>query len=146
MELEEEKRRMEKARKEQEEYEQWKQMMSVDQSGTVTQEQQEKEARVGELLSVVKERKVVLLEDLASEFSMKTVEVMEFLDRLETEGKLTGVSDDRGKYIYITREELEKVAAFIKRRGRVSIEDIARESNKLIDLNVQHDTKSALFV
>jgi len=50
------------------------------------------------------------------------------------EGKMSGVLDDRGKYIFISQEEMMKVADFIKRKGRVSIEDIAREANKLINL------------
>jgi hypothetical protein len=53
---------------------------------------------------------------------------------LDKEGRLTGLIDDRGKFIHITVEEMEKVAKFITRKGRVSIEDIARESNKLINL------------
>lgn len=43
--------------------------------------------------------------------------------------------DDRGKFIYIMRDELEAMAKFIKRKGRVRISAIAQESNKLIDLN-----------
>ena len=61
--------------------------------------------------------------------------MIELLQRLDKEGKISGVIDDRGKFIYISREEMQKVAAFINRKGRVSIEDIARESNKLINLN-----------
>jgi hypothetical protein len=61
-------------------------------------------------------------------------EVVETLERLDKEGKISGVIDDRGKFIYITKDEMLKVANFIKRKGRVTIEDIARESNKLIDL------------
>lgn len=45
------------------------------------------------------------------------------------------VVDDRGKFIYIMRDELEAMAKFIKRKGRVRISAIAQESNKLIDLN-----------
>ena len=66
---------------------------------------------------------------------MKAAEMIELLQRLDKEGKISGVIDDRGKFIYISREEMQKVAAFINRKGRVSIEDIARESNKLINLN-----------
>ena len=51
------------------------------------------------------------------------------------EGRLTGVMDDRGKFIFITREELEAVAKFIKQRGRVSISELAESSNLLINLN-----------
>lgn len=42
--------------------------------------------------------------------------------------------DDRGKFIYISMEELESVAKFIKQRGRVTISDLADSSNKLINL------------
>lgn len=44
----------------------------------------------------------------------------------------TGVIDDRGKFIYITPEELVAVANFIRQRGRVSIAELAQASNSLI--------------
>ena len=53
---------------------------------------------------------------------------------LQEEGTLTGVVDDRGKFIYISNEELESVAKFIRQRGRVSIAELAESSNKLINL------------
>ena len=43
--------------------------------------------------------------------------------------------DDRGKFIYITVEELESVAKFIRQHGRVSISELAESSNRLINLN-----------
>ena len=61
-----------------------------------------------------------------------------FLDRVTTlrdEGKLTGVIDDRGKFIYISQVELETVAKFINNRGRVSITELAENSNRLVSLN-----------
>jgi hypothetical protein len=48
---------------------------------------------------------------------------------------LAGVVDDRGKFIYISPEELEAVARFVKQRGRVSIVELAESSNQLINLN-----------
>lgn len=59
---------------------------------------------------------------------------------LQTEGRLTGVIDDRGKFIYITLEELESVARYIRQNGRVSISDLATSSNRLI--NLEADTSS----
>ena len=47
---------------------------------------------------------------------------------------LTGVTDDRGKFIYISQSELESVAKFVKQRGRVSISELAENSQKLITL------------
>ena len=32
---------------------------------------------------------------------------------LQKEGRLTGVIDDRGKFIYVTMEELEAVARYV---------------------------------
>lgn len=49
-------------------------------------------------------------------------------------GRLSGVMDDRGKYIYISQEEMKAVADYIKRQGRVSISHLASKSNQFIDL------------
>jgi len=40
---------------------------------------------------------------LASEFSLKTREVVQRIQSLEELGMLSGVTDDRGKYVYITQ-------------------------------------------
>ncbi|KAJ8763618.1 hypothetical protein K2173_003090 [Erythroxylum novogranatense] len=48
--------------------------------------------------------------------------------------RLSGVMDDRGKYIYISLEEMKAVADYIKRLGRVSISHLASKSNQFIDL------------
>ncbi|GFZ07449.1 hypothetical protein Acr_19g0003860 [Actinidia rufa] len=53
---------------------------------------------------------------------------------LENMGRLSGVMDDRGKYIYISLEEMKAVADYIKRQGRVSISHLASKSNQFIDL------------
>lgn len=58
---------------------------------------------------------------------------MDRLKHLEKEGALGGVIDDRGKYIYITTEEMNEVVKFIKRRGRVGVDEIVAESNRLIN-------------
>ena len=91
------------------------------------------------------------LEDLAAHFKLKTQEAIDRVTTLLADGLLTGaaiqnilclppnifasgVIDDRGKFIYISREELEAVAKYIKQQGRVSITDLAASSNKLIKL------------
>lgn len=50
-------------------------------------------------------------------------------------GRLSGVMDDRGKYIYISPEEMKAVADYIKRQGRVGISHLASMSNHFIDLD-----------
>lgn len=49
-------------------------------------------------------------------------------------GRLSGVMDDRGKYIYISLEEMKAVADYIRREGRVNISHLASMSNQFIDL------------
>ncbi|XP_058419096.1 DDRGK domain-containing protein 1 isoform X2 [Diceros bicornis minor] len=79
-----------------------------------------------------KQSKVVLLEDLASHVGLRTQDTINRIQDLLAEGTLTGVIDDRGKFIYITPEELAAVADFIRQRGRVSIAELAQASNSLI--------------
>jgi DDRGK domain-containing protein 1 len=76
-----------------------------------------------------------VLEDLASKFRLKTQECIDRVQKLMADEELTGVIDDRGKFISITRPELESVATFIKQRGRVSIAELAESSNTLINLS-----------
>ena len=80
---------------------------------------------------------MVLLEDLAAHFKMKTQETIDRINHLQTENMLTGVIDDRGKFIYISKSELDEVSKFIRQRGRVSITDLAECSNKLISLSAE---------
>lgn len=66
---------------------------------------------------------------------------------LQNDGKLTGVIDDRGKFIYITPEELDSIVKFIKQHGRVSIQELAESSNRLINLNPDNaDIRKKLLV
>jgi len=133
---EEEERRIreEKERKEQEEYEALKAAFSVEGEGCDAEDEGDEENRLLKFVNYIKETKVVLLEDLAAQFHLKTQEAIDRVTQLQEDGLLTGVIDDRGKFIYISQEELEAVAKFIKQQGRVSISELALNSNKLISL------------
>jgi len=87
-----------------------------------------------EFIQYIEDSKVVLLEDLASHFGMRTQDAINRLQDLLADGSITGVIDDRGKFISITPDELNAVAQFIKQRGRVSITELAQASNSLINL------------
>lgn len=77
---------------------------------------------------------MVVLEDLALHFRLKTQAVIDRITDLKKDEILTGVIDDRGKFIYISQKELDAVAKFIRQRGRVSISELAEHSNNLISL------------
>ncbi|XP_015109810.1 DDRGK domain-containing protein 1 [Diachasma alloeum] len=129
------KAREERERIEQEEYLKMKEAFSVEEEGYDVVNEEEQKNLLQEFLDYIKATKVVVLEDLAGHFNMKTQSVIERIQDLQANGRLTGVIDDRGKFIYISQEELESVAKFVKQRGRVSIAELAENSNRLINLN-----------
>ncbi|XP_075975285.1 DDRGK domain-containing protein 1-like [Anticarsia gemmatalis] len=125
----------ERKRREQEEYEAMKAAFTVEGEGYEENEDQDKESLLKDFIDYIKAQKVVLLEDLAAHFKLKTQAAIDRITDLQASGELTGVIDDRGKFIYISQKELEDVAKFIRQRGRVSITDLAESSNELINLN-----------
>ncbi|XP_054712409.1 DDRGK domain-containing protein 1-like [Uloborus diversus] len=124
----------EEARKEHEEYLKLKESFAVEEEGFDQDENVEEGNKFQEFIDYIKGQKVVLLEDLASRFKLKTQEAIDRVQELLAQEWLVGVIDDRGKFIYITKEELESVAQFIRQRGRVSIAELVDHSNTLINL------------
>ncbi len=45
---------------------------------------------------------------------------------------LSGVLDDRGKFVFIEPSEYEAIAKFIELRGRVTLSELVDQSNKVI--------------
>uniref|UniRef100_A0A8B9DGH6 DDRGK domain-containing protein 1 n=1 Tax=Anser cygnoides TaxID=8845 RepID=A0A8B9DGH6_ANSCY len=140
---EEEKRKAkeEEEKREYEEYLKLKESFVVEEEG-VEEKMTEEESRsfLMEFLEFVKKTKVIQLEDLASHLGLRTQEAINRIQDLMADGTLTGVIDDRGKFIYITPEEMAAVAQYIKQRGRVSIAELVQASNSLI--NLQPDSQA----
>lgn len=117
------------------EFEKWKDEFSVDAEGTTENEMQAGgEGLLSNFVEYIKDHKCIPLEDLAAEFKLRTQDCINRITALENMGRLSGVMDDRGKYIYISLEEMKAVADYIKREGRVSISHLASKSNQFIDL------------
>ena len=142
-ELETKKKEEEAKKKEEDEYLKWKIGFAVDQVGVEAEEDLvESQSKLASFILYITSRKVVSLDDLAAEFSMPTADVIDRILALEKAERLSGIMDDRGKYIYISPEEfkvarsfiLQTVAAFLKRVGRITKADLVRECNKLISL------------
>lgn len=132
---EEEKRlREEKEKREHEEYLKMKEAFSVEQEGFEEGDPEDEQNLLQEFVKYIKTQKVVVIEDLAAKFKLKTQSAIDRIKDLQTDNILTGVIDDRGKFIYVSQEEMEAVAKFIKQRGRVSISELAENSNQLINL------------
>lgn len=117
------------------EFEKWKGEFSVDAEGTTENEVQDgTQGLLFDFVEYIKKQKCVPLEDLAAEFKLRTQDCINRIISLEDMGRLSGVMDDRGKYIYISHEEMKAVADYIKREGRVGIAHLASKSNRFIDL------------
>ncbi|KAF4395987.1 hypothetical protein F8388_013156 [Cannabis sativa] len=117
------------------EFEKWKGEFSIDAEGTTENEVQGgSQDLLSDFVEYIKKQKCVPLEDLAAEFKLRTQECINRIASLESIGRLSGIMDDRGKYIYISQEEMQAVAEYIKHQGRVSISHLASKSNQFIDL------------
>ncbi|KAL5021007.1 hypothetical protein ScPMuIL_000162 [Solemya velum] len=138
---EEKQRKEEEEKREHEEYLKLKECFIVEEEGECQENPDlDSQSLLQEFVNYIKEMKVVMLEDLAAHFKLRTQDVIDRVQELQEEGQLTGVMDDRGKFIYITMEELENVAKFIRQHGRVSIMELAESSNRLINLNPDNAT------
>lgn len=117
------------------EFEKWKGDFSVDAEGTTESETQDGgQGLLHNFVEYIKKQKCVPLEDLAGEFGMRTQDCINRIITLEGMDRLSGVMDDRGKFIYISIEEMQAVADYIRKHGRVSISHLANNSNQFIDL------------
>ncbi|TPP67663.1 DDRGK domain-containing protein 1 [Fasciola gigantica] len=134
---EEARRRAEEEAREQAEYERLKKEFIIEEEGTdVVQRDNKAEAEFNaQLISTIQTAKIISIEHLALEFGLKTEACVDKLKSLLTSGQLTGLLDDRGKFVHITDEEYEAVAQFITRRGRVTLAELVANGNKLLNLS-----------
>jgi hypothetical protein len=51
---------------------------------------------------------------------MLTKEVVNKIEGLEACGRLTGITDDRGKFIHITNKEFKAISDYIRTEGRIN--------------------------
>ncbi|GBF89247.1 DDRGK domain-containing protein [Raphidocelis subcapitata] len=134
----------ERARREDEEASKWMGAISVEEAGTGAEgEEGGGEAAAARFVAYVRERKMVSIEELATEFRLRSAEVVERIAALEAQGALTGVMDERGKFIHISAEEMAAVAEFVRKRGRVAIAELAARSGEFIDLEPHAATTAA---
>lgn len=115
----------------------WMGQISLEGQGTGEEEASHAQAQMADFVDFIKKHKTVALDDLAAQFDMRTQDVITRVAELEADGRLTGVMDDRGKFIYISNSEMEAVAVFIHQRGRVAIAELAARSDELIDLEAK---------
>ena len=126
--------REEQAKKEHEAYLAMAATFEVQEEGFDPEQEGDSEDKLKQFIDYINEQKVVLLEHLAAHFKMRTKDVVDRIQNLVSNESLIGIIDDRGKFISITHGELQSVAKFIRQRGRVAVDELVVNSNKLINL------------
>eukprot|EP00762_Andalucia_godoyi_P005509 ANDGO_00598.mRNA.1 DDRGK domain-containing protein 1 len=124
-------------RKEQEQRDaEWASMFSVEGTGEQNSAEAElqKEQSIADFLECIVQARMVNLDELAAKFSLSTDDVLDRIRALEGDGRLLGVLDDRGKYLHVTVDEMKALSQFIRSRGKVSIQDIVKEVNRIIQI------------
>ncbi|PXF47007.1 DDRGK domain-containing protein 1 [Gracilariopsis chorda] len=132
---EERKEQEERDKKEKEEYEAWKDMFKLEEEGEDGGMEEEDEEMLEKFCGRLREGRIVVLEEVGMEFGMGTEEVVDRVVKLEEMGRINGVFDDRGKYVCVSEEEMKQMALFIEKRGRISIEELAIETSRLLELD-----------
>jgi DDRGK domain-containing protein 1 len=133
---------VERAKKEAQEAEKWMHTFTVEDAGEQALTQEAGEEQLTRMVEYLQNRKTAALEEVAAEFGLRTSEVVSKVQSLESEGRITGIMDDRGKFIYISTEEMTAVAEFIRNKGRIAIAELASKSARFIDL----EGKAALSI
>lgn len=106
---------------------------------------------LNQFVEYIKNAKFMYLDELAAQFKLRTQvwfivsrkifsriffqDVIDRLKYLQDTGAITGLFDDRGKYIYLTQDEMDRVTKAIRQRGRISFSDLSKISNELIDFS-----------
>lgn len=120
-------------------------MFSVEEEGknkmSEDEEKRKVEALNQELVAVLRKNKLSLLEDLSHKFKLSTKDLVSKIQELEKASSISGIFDERGKYLVIENDEWQSIKNYITVRGRVKKTDIMTECAKLIKIpdNVEED-------
>ncbi|RNF12384.1 uncharacterized protein Tco025E_06476 [Trypanosoma conorhini] len=77
-------------------------------------------------------RNILVLGDVAREYGVTVEVLVKVIETLLADGVISGVFDDRGKFIFVAEAHYLKLALFIQQRGRVSVKELVRECNRVV--------------
>lgn len=130
----EDKVRAAKEKQEKAEFEKWRGLIAPDEVYDL-EDMSNDPVAMDLFIEHVKARKTVYVEELAAKFKMKTDTAIARLGALEKSGRLQGIFDDRGNYLYISKEELQSVVEWLQQKDKINKAEIVVECNKLIKAN-----------
>ena len=130
----------EQEKKDNEIYNQWKDMIKVGEEGEERVDFNDENV-INDFLNYIKIRKVVSLEDLSGVFKIPPNDLVDKLNFFEQQGRILGIIDDRGKYIYITEKEMNMIEKMFMNRGRITKAELIKECNRLIKFEPTEEDK-----
>ena len=68
-------------------------------------------------------------------------DLVDKLNFFEQQGRILGIIDDRGKYIYITEKEMSMIEKMFMNRGRITKAELIKECNRLIKFEPTEEDK-----
>eukprot|EP01069_Polyplicarium_translucidae_P009892 Polyplicarium_translucidae@DN3345_c5_g4_i1.p1 len=119
-----------KRAQEEADFQRWKGRFQVCASGAC--ESLEGPSATARFVEMCQARRIVDPEDVADAFGVTAARVRERIAELEASGSLTGVHDDRGKFVAVRAGELHALAEFVNSTGRVSREAFVEACNRLV--------------
>lgn len=84
------------------------------------------------------------MEDLSSRFKISNKEVLQRIRDLEAIDRITGVVDDRGKYIYLKKSELEDVKRYIQAEGKLSRVELVNQCSRIVSIEPSREDKEKI--
>ncbi|GBE62409.1 DDRGK domain-containing protein [Babesia ovata] len=82
-------------------------------------EQPRKQFNVEDFVNFVIWKKATNLVELSAKFDLKQNEVVHRLNQLEDQGRLFGLLDERGRYLYISATDVDTLEHYIVNSGRI---------------------------
>eukprot|EP00397_Hematodinium_sp_SG-2012_P025815 GEMP01027001.1.p1 GENE.GEMP01027001.1~~GEMP01027001.1.p1 ORF type:complete len:259 (+),score=71.57 GEMP01027001.1:54-830(+) len=117
------------AAKEEQEFQEWKGLFEVKEAGyTGIKNTMDSD----KFVRYIRMRKVVVLQDLAFEFKMSTEDCIDRIRSLDSMGLFDGFFDDRGKYIWLDKQEMQACATALLKKGRINRTDLVSICNTTI--------------
>merc|ERR1712146_849495 len=125
-------------RKKKQEYKAWKSMFTFEETGILHENENsfnDDKNMLSSLIKYIKTKKIVKIDELALKYNISSADMIQRLKTLQMNNEIMGIVDDRGKFISLEENELDAIANFIKKKGRISIADLTNECNRLIRLS-----------
>lgn len=110
-------------------YEKWKRSFVLEGQGN---ESSNVEEEWSDFITYIQQMKFVQINILQERFQLTRRDVLSRISKLEHNGTLIGLLNEKGDYLSFNDEELKNVADFVRRKGRVTNKELAMEMKRII--------------